>query len=211
MVKLNHLTFGCSICPLTILAPIGEKHLVKLMQMELINLRLKYLPQNMRWRKLGSIWYTSKTSRIPIKLLHNAATTVCSMRIWVISIMIITIQLQKVSEISEAMMGLDLAEKATLMRNHSWRGFIGSEDLWLILRILVKGKFFTSENGYFGYFVGVQETKTIEMSSINGYAFINVWRNFCFSNILYYWDCVDSQILCPVSILQHGCKSWESH
>ena len=101
----------------------------------------------MRWRKLGSIWYTSKTSRIPIKLLHNAATTVCSMRLWVISIMIITIQLQKVSEISVAMMGmmgLDLAEKATLMRNHSQRGFIDSEDLWLIQRILVKRKFFTS-------------------------------------------------------------------
>ncbi|KAK9987250.1 hypothetical protein SO802_032201 [Lithocarpus litseifolius] len=54
------------------------------------------------------------------------------------------------------------------------------------------------ENGYFGYFVGVQEAKTIEMmSSINGYAFINIWGNFCFSNILYYWDCVD---------FQHGCK-----
>ena len=69
------------------------------------------------------------------------------MRIWVVSIMIITIQLQKVSEISEAMigmMGLDLAEKATLMRNQNQRGFIDSEDLWLILRILVKGKFFTS-------------------------------------------------------------------
>ncbi|KAF3949784.1 hypothetical protein CMV_024388 [Castanea mollissima] len=67
----------------------------------------------------------------------------------------------------------------------------------------VKGKFLTSENGYFGYFVGVQETKTIEMmSSINGYAFINIWRNFCFSNILFYWDGVD---------FQHGCKSWESH
>ena len=77
------------------------------------------------------------------------------------------------------------------------------------------------ENGYFGYFVGVQETKTIEMmSSINGYgttiesishlysyfqywflifmlsryALINVWRNFCFSNILYYWDRVDFQV-----------------
>ncbi|KAM3738827.1 hypothetical protein ACB098_09G160600 [Castanea mollissima] len=101
------------------------------------------------------------------------------------------------------MMGLDLAEKATLMRNHSQRGFIDPEDLWLILRILVKAKFLTSENGYFGYFVGVQETKTIEMmSSINGYAFINIWRNFCFSNILFYWDGVD---------FQHGCKSWESH
>ena len=41
------------------------------------------------------------------------------------------------------MMGLDLVEKATLMRNHSKKGFIDSEDLWLILRILVEGKFFT--------------------------------------------------------------------
>ena len=37
-----------------------------------------------------------------------------------------------------------LVEKATLMRNHSQNEFIKSENLLLILRILVKGKFSTS-------------------------------------------------------------------
>ena len=37
-----------------------------------------------------------------------------------------------------------LVEKATLMRNHSQNEFIKSENLLLILRILVKGKFLTS-------------------------------------------------------------------
>ena len=61
--------------------------------------------------------------------------------------MVLTIQHQKVAEISEGMMrmmGLDLVEKATLMRNQSQSEFIKSGNLWLILRILVKGKFSTS-------------------------------------------------------------------
>ena len=61
--------------------------------------------------------------------------------------MILTIQPQKVAEISEGVMrmkGLDLVEKATLIRNHSQNKFIKSENLLLILRILVKGKFSTS-------------------------------------------------------------------
>ena len=37
-----------------------------------------------------------------------------------------------------------LVEEATLMRNHSQNEFIKSENLLLILRILVKGKFSTS-------------------------------------------------------------------
>ena len=41
MVKLNYLTFGCSICPLNFSVPIGKKYLVKLMQMDAVNLRLK--------------------------------------------------------------------------------------------------------------------------------------------------------------------------
>ena len=75
---------------------------------------------------MGSIWYTSKTSKIPIDLWHSAAATaVHSMKSGVFSIMILMIQSQKVAEISEAvmrMMGLDLVEKATLMRNHRQRG-----------------------------------------------------------------------------------------
>ena len=46
------------------------------------------------------------------------------MRIWVISAMIFTIQLQKLAEINEAMMskmGLDLVEKATLVMNQIQR------------------------------------------------------------------------------------------
>ena len=46
------------------------------------------------------------------------------MRIWVISAMIFTIQLQKVAEINEAVMskmGLDLVEKATLVMNQIQR------------------------------------------------------------------------------------------
>ena len=57
------------------------------------------------------------------------------------------IQLQKVAEISEAvmrMMGQDLMENAALLWNHRQRGFKGLEDLWRILRILVKGNFQTS-------------------------------------------------------------------
>ncbi len=71
----------------------------------------------------------SKTSKIPIKLWHSAITTTCSMVIQVFSIMILTIQPQKVLEISEAvmrMMGLDLVEKATLTRNHRQRGLKGN-------------------------------------------------------------------------------------
>ena len=65
---------------------------------------------------MGPVWYTSKTWKIPIKLWHNAATTAeSSLRIWVFSNTILTIQLQKVSEKSETMMrvtGLDLVESA---------------------------------------------------------------------------------------------------
>ena len=62
-------------------------------------------------------------------------------------IMILTIQVQKVAEISEAvmrMMGQDLVENATLFWNHRQRGFKGLQDLWLILRITVQGNFPTS-------------------------------------------------------------------
>ena len=61
--------------------------------------------------------------------------------------MILMIQLQKVAEISEAvmrMMGQDLVENAALLWNHRQRGFKGLEDLCRILRILVKGNFPTS-------------------------------------------------------------------
>ena len=58
------------------------------------------------------------------------------------------IQLQKVAEISKAMMRMmmvqDLVENATLLWNHRQRGFEGLEDLWLILRILVKGNLLTT-------------------------------------------------------------------
>ena len=102
-----------------------------------------------------------------------------------ISIMIITIQLQNVSKISEAMMGmmgLDLAEKTTLMKNHSRRGFIDSEDLWLILRILVKGKFFTSVSHHLScYYYNLQ---VIILGHILAF-FQNVnFKALCFPHII---------------------------
>ena len=39
MVKLNHLTFGCSICPFNVLSLIGVKYLVTLMLTDSVNSR----------------------------------------------------------------------------------------------------------------------------------------------------------------------------
>ena len=48
-------------------------------------LKMKLFANKKGWRKLGFIWYTSKTSLIPIKLWHSALTTAAyCMRIWLI-------------------------------------------------------------------------------------------------------------------------------
>ena len=67
MVKLNRITFGCTVCPRTISA--FRKLLAALLiRRDSIKLSLKYRPSAWRWRKLGFVWYKSKTLKIPIEM-----------------------------------------------------------------------------------------------------------------------------------------------
>ena len=72
MVNLNRFTLGCSIY---LISTIGKPLAFLLTRRNSIKLRLKQLPGAQRWRKWGSVWYTRKTSKIPIKLMHMTAAT----------------------------------------------------------------------------------------------------------------------------------------
>ena len=61
MVELNHLIFGCYICPLTIPSPIGAKYVVALMPMDSVNSRLKYLQR--WWGNWGSVGIQARHGR----------------------------------------------------------------------------------------------------------------------------------------------------
>ena len=67
MVKLNRITFGCTVCPRTISA--FRKLLAALLiRRDSIKLSSKYRPSAWRWRKLGFVWYKSKTLKIPVEM-----------------------------------------------------------------------------------------------------------------------------------------------
>ena len=95
-----------------------EEYLVKLMRMDFVNLRIK----------LGSVWYTGKTLKIPIKLWHSASTTaVCSYEdLGVLHHNLDDSASESIrnqqSNDEDGGPGLSLVENATILRSHRQRG-----------------------------------------------------------------------------------------